>query len=188
MKAATPSDQVQPGATQQPTRVRSAATGGQHPSPHPSNPVDASGGATAHSPSADALHRHPDHNTSGSPSVAAALSSQQRSMQSYSGTILQHTHAQTHSGTTLRLACTQEDQARTADDLLGCTDAVGTMDGVGGPLHGARGPMRGAGGPMHDAERAMHDDLWTQEESVVEYPAAYRQQVRLHCDSTLCLG
>ena len=185
MKAATPSAQAQPGTTQQPTRVVLAATSGEQPSPHPSNAVYASSRAAGGSLSADALHHHSDHNTSGSPSVAAALNSQQHSMQSY--------QAQTQSDTSLLLPHTQEDQTRTADGMHVCTEAVGMMYGVGGLLHGAGGGMRGAGGamqgargPMHDAGGPMHDDLWTQEGSVVEYPAAYRQQVRFRCDSTLC--
>ena len=194
MKAALPSVQAQPGTLQQPTRVGSAATSGQQPSPHSSTPGHASSSATARSPSADALHSHPGDYPCGSNTVgaAAALSSQQRRMQIH--------QAQTQVGTSSRLPSTQEGQPRIADSMPGCTDAMRTMYGVRALLHGARGaahersgavhgvggPMRGAEGAMLDAERAMHDHLWTQEASIVDYPAAYRPQVRLHGDPALC--
>lgn len=188
MKAASPSVQAQPGTTQQPTRVGSAASSGQQPSPHSSIPGHASSGATAR-PSADVMHSHPDDYPSGSNTAGttAALSSQQCCKQNH--------QAQTGDGTSLLMPSTQEGQVRTADSMPGSTDAAGAIYGAGGLLHGAggavhgvRGPVRGTEEAMLDAERAMHDDLWTQAGSIVEYPAAYRLQVRLHCDRAVCPG
>ena len=190
MKAASSSALAQLGTTQQITTIRSAATSGQQPSPHSNTPGHVSSRATAGSPSADAINSHPDHYTSGSNTVdlAAALGRQQGNVQGYQA------QTQPHRGTSFILPSMQGNQARAADGMPDCTDAMGTMynaegrmheDGgaVGGAMHGDGAPP---GGAMRGARGAMHDDLWTQEGSIVEYPAAYRQQVRLHCDWTLC--
>ena len=182
MKAASPSPLAQLGTTQQPTTVGSAASSGQQPSPHTSNPGQAYSRATAGSPSADAMHRHSHNCTSGSNTagVAAALGGHQGIQQGH------QVPAQAHHGTSCMLPNTQEQQPRPAGGMPNCTRAVGTMYGVREQLQGAGGGMHEAGGAMRDAEGAMHDDLWTQEGSIVDYPSAYRQQVLMLCDWILC--
>lgn len=211
MKAASPSVLAQPGTTpQQPTNIRSAATSSQQPSSHTSSPGHAPSRAAANSPSAGAWHSYPDYYTPASRTVGAAAThnSHQHGTQKH--------QAQAHRGTSFMSPSMQEDQPRTADGVHGWNQALGAMHGVDGEgsdagrgmcaaegsvhvaegsVHIAGGQMQDAGGVMQDAEglmcdigAAMHNDLWTQEGSVVAYSAAYRQQVRLHCDQNLCLA
>ena len=197
MKAASPSALTQVGTTPQPpTRLGSAATSSQQPSPHTSSPVHALSRAATNSPTAVALHSHPDHCTPASHTVGAAATHNSHRH----GT--EHYEAQAQRGATFMSPSVQQDQSRTADGMHGCSQALGAVYGAEGEgsdagtgmcvaegsVHGAGGAMPDAEGSMCDSGGAMHNDLWTQEGSVVEYPAGYRQQVRLHCDQHLCLA
>ena len=181
MKAASLSSLAQPVA-QQPSGMASPATTGQQPSPLlSSNPGHASSRATARSP--PAVLSYPDHCTHSSNALGlpATHSSHQHGGQSYPA----------HYDTSFTLPCAQRDRPGTADNRHDCSDAGGVIHHAGGALCDGGGPMQGAGGamcdgggamcdgerPMHDAGGSMYDDLWTQEGGVVEYPAAYRQQV-----------
>lgn len=183
MKTASPTALAQPGTTpQQPTRMGPATTSSQQPPSHTSSPGHAPGRAAANSPSAGALHSYPDYYTPASRTVGAAATHNSHRQ----GT--QKHQAQAHRGTSFMSPSVQEDQPRTAD---ACNEALrgvyGVVEGAGSDA--ARG-MCDAGGAMRDAEGSMYDigDAMHNAGSVVEYPAGYRQQVRLHCDQHLCLA